>query len=211
MTKKTSIGKPSALKKIKKEENKMKKIFLIICNPKTHSQKELYIQTYIEEAKKLGHDVRVVNLYDLNIDYVRANGDEIDYSITPELKQAQDNILWADQLVFVYPIWWLGFPALMKSFIEKVFQENVVSDLGDMGPKPLLKGKTAVIMQSYSMPYFAMRYLYGDIPMKWWKIALTGWCGPKIVKRFDFDLIDNVSEKKKEKWIKEIKKFVKKI
>lgn len=189
----------------------MKKIFLIICNPKTHSQKELYIQTYIEEAKKLGHDVRVVNLYDLNIDYVRANGDEIDYSITPELKQAQNNILWADQLVFVYPIWWLGIPALMKSFIEKVFQENVVSDMGEMGPKPLLKGKTAVIMQSYSMPYFAMRYLYGDIPMKWWKIALTNWCGPKIVKRFDFDLIDNVSEKKKEKWIKEIKKFLKKI
>lgn len=206
----TSIGKPSALKN-KKEEKKMKKIFLIICNPKAHSQKELYIQTYVEEAKKHGHEVRIVNLYDLNIDYIRANGDEIDYSISPELKQAQDNILWADQLVFAYPIWWLGIPALMKSFIERVFQENVVSDMGDMGPKPLLKGKTAVIMQSYSMPHFVMKYFYGDIPMKWWKIALSSWCGPKIVKRFDFDLIDNVTEKRKEKWIKEIKKFIKKI
>jgi len=189
----------------------MQKIFIITCNPKAHSEKELYVQTYIEEALKCGHDVRKINLYELNIEYMRANVDEIDYSITDELKQAQDNILWADQLVFVYPIWWFAIPALMKSFIERTFAEDVVSEMGKMGPKPLLKGKTAVIIQSYSMPYFAMKYFYGDIPMKWWKIVLTNWCGPKIIKRFDLDMIDNVPEKRKQKWIKDIKKFVSKM
>lgn len=189
----------------------MQKIFIITCNPKEHSEKELYVQTYIEEAKKYGHEVRIINLYDLDIDYLRANGNEFDYSISYELKQAQDNIIWADQLVFVYPIWWLAIPALMKSFIERTFAEDVVSEMDKMGPKPLLKDKTAVIIQSYSMPYFAMKYFYADIPMKWWKIALTDWCGPKIIKRFDFDMIDNVQEKRKQKWIKDIKKFVSKI
>lgn len=187
------------------------KIFIMTCNPKQHSEKDIYVQTYIEEAKNKGHEVKVVNLYDLNIDYLRAKGDEYDLSISDELKAAQDNILWADQLVFIYPIWWLSIPALMKSFIERVFAENIVSKFGKRGPEPLMKDKTAVIMQSYSMPYWCMKYLYQDVQMKWWKVVLTDWCGPKIIKRFDFDLIDSVPEKRKQKWIKDIKKFVSKI
>lgn len=206
MTKKKLTGK-AFVRKLKGA--KMKKIFIITCNPKEHSEKEIYVQTYIEEAQRLGHEIKTVNLYDLNIDYLKANGNDFDYSISDELKTAQNDILWADQLVFVYPIWWLTIPAIMKSFIERVFQDDVVSTMGRIGPEPLMKDKTAVIMQSYSMPYFALRYLYSDVTMTWWKIILTDWCGPKIVKRFDFDYIDNVPEKRKQKWIKNIKKFVK--
>jgi len=189
----------------------MKKIFVITCNPKEHSSKDAYVQAYIEEVQKHGHEVRVINVYDLNVDYIRAKGDEIDYSLTPELKQAQDSLVWADQIVFVYPIWWLSLPAMLTSFISRVFAEGVVSDMSGMGPKPLMKGKTAVIMQSYSMPFFAMKYFYGDVPLKWWKVVLTDWCGPKIVKRFDFDQIDNVPEKRKQKWLKEVRKFASKV
>lgn len=189
----------------------MKKIFVIQCNPKEHSLKEEYVNAYIETAKNNGHNIKIVNLYDLDIAYLNFSGEKLDTTLTPELKQAQDNILWADQLVFVYPVWCLGIPAIMKAFIERVFQEDVVCKYSEMGPSPLLKDKTAVIMQSYSMPSFFMKYYYGDIPMKWWNIVLTKWCGPKIIKRFDFDMLENVSEKKKQKWIKDIKKFVAKL
>lgn len=184
------------------------KIFMIICNPKEHSSKEKYVNIYIEEAVKAGHDVRLVNVCDLNINFLNFNKDQPDDNLTPELQSAQDNVLWADQLVFVYPIWWLGIPASLKCFIEKVFRAGVVSNMGKCGPEPLLKGKTAVIMQSYDMPYWCMKYLYSDVPMKWWKVVLEKWCGPKIVKRFDFDMIGSTPEKKKQKWIKDIKKFV---
>lgn len=188
----------------------MKKIFMIEANAKEHSQKEMYVNTYIEEAQKLGHEVRRVNLYALNLDFLRFDKEkqDFDYSLTPEIKEAQDNMLWADQLVFVYPLWWYGIPAIMKSFIDKTFTEGVVANYGTMGPVPLLKDKTAVIMQSYDMPYIGMKLL-GDLPMKWWKVVLTAWCGPKIVKRFDFGGIGGASEKQKEKWLNDIKKFVK--
>jgi len=187
------------------------KIFMIICNPKEHSSKDAYVQTYIEEATMRGHEVRTINVYDYDIDYLRANGDEMDYSLPSELKQAQDNLIWANQLVFVYPVWCLSIPALLKSFMDRVFAEGVAAEYSDRGPKPLMKDKTAVIMHSYSMPCVAMKYFYGDILMKWWKVVLTDWCGPKIVKRFDFDMIDDVSEKRKQKWINDVKKFVAKL
>lgn len=188
----------------------MKKIFVIQCNPKEHCLKEEYVNAYIETAKSNGHDVKMVNLYDLNIAYLIFNGEKPDSTLTPELKQAQDNILWADQIVFVYSIWWLGIPAILKAFIDKTFREGIVASLGKFGPIPLLKGKTAVIMQSYEMPYIGMKSL-GDLPMKWWKIVLTKWCGIKIVKRFDFEMISSVSEKRKQKWVKDIKNFVAKL
>ncbi len=187
------------------------KIFLIICKAKEHSEKEVYVQTYIEEAKKCGHEIRTVNVYDLNVDYLRAKGDEYDVSLTDELKEAQDNVVWADQLVFVYPIWCLSVPPILLTFICKVFSEGVAVEMSERGPKPLMKDKTAVIMHSCSMPYFYLKYFCSDILMKWWKIVLTKWFGLKIIKRFDFDLIDSVSEKRKQKWIKEVKKFVEKL
>ena len=190
----------------------MKKIYVIECNPKAHSSKEEYVKTYIEEAKKAGHEVRVVNVYDLNLGYLRAKDGELDFSfeLIGELKEAQENLKWAEQLVFVYPIWYLAIPPILMDFITQVFG-NIACELTEKGPKPLMKDKTAVIMQSYSMPYFCMKYFCKDVPMTWWKITLTDWCGPKIIKRFDFDMIDSVPEKRRQKWLKEIKKFVAKL
>lgn len=189
----------------------MKKIFIIECNPKEHSSKEEYVNTYVEEAEKLGHEVRRLNVYDLNFDFLRFKDDKQDNDLTDELKQAQDNIVWADQLVFVYPIWCFAIPAILKSFIERTFQYGILWQIGPMGPKPVLKNKTSVIIQSYDMPFFLMKYILGDAPFKFWQVLLSQWCGYKIVKRFDLDGISTISEKKKQKWIKNIKKFVAKL
>lgn len=189
----------------------MKKIFIVEANPKREqSKKGFFVHTYIEEAKKAGHEVRFVNLYDLNIDYLRFNGETPDMSLSEELKQAQENIVWADQLVFVYPIWWYAMPGIMKSFIDKTFNVGVVANMGKYGPEPLLKGKTAVIMQSYDMPSIGMKLL-GDLPYKYMKVILTNWCGVKIEKRFDFAIIGASSEKTRQRWLRQIKRFVSKI
>lgn len=186
------------------------KIFVIECNPKEHSSKDAYVKAYLEEAKTKGHEVRVINLYDFDIEFLKFSGEKPDSTLTFELKQAQEDILWADQIVFVYSIWWYGIPAILKGFIDKTFREGVVASMGKHGPEPLLKDKTAVIMQSYDMPFIYMKML-GDLPMKWWKVVLTKWCGVKIIKRFDFEMISSVSEKRKQKWIKDVKNFVAKL
>lgn len=195
-----------------KGEMGMKKIFIIECNPKKeHSKRRVYVQTYIDEAKSCGHEVRIINLYDLNIDYLRFSGDNADHSLTGELKQAQDNLIWADQLVITYPIWCFAIPAILKSFIERTFSRDIIWKISEKGPQPILKNKTAVIMQSYDMPSIFMKYFLGDVPFKFWKVLLEKWCGFKIEKRFDLDCINSVSEKTKQKRLNDIKKFIAKL
>lgn len=189
----------------------MKKIFIIECNPKEHSAKQEFVDTYIDEAKSLGHEVKKVNVYNIDVSFLKFNGNEMDTSLPDDLKQAQENIVWADQIVFVYSLWCFNIPAALKSFIERTFQCGITWQMGKNGPEPVTKDKTSVIIQSYGMPYFFMKYFLGDIPFKFWQVLLTKWCGFKIVKRFDFDMIDSVPEKRKQKWIKDIKKFVAKL
>lgn len=186
----------------------MKKIFVITYQPKEKSDKAEYVETYIQEAKKFGNEVKVLNIHDLNIEYLKFNNELPDLTLTDELKQAQENILWANQIVLIYSVWCIGLPAKLKAFIERVFQKDILVKYGKFGPEPVLKDKTMVVIQSYSMPYFFMKYFYGDIPFKMLKVIFSSWCGFKIEKRFDFDIIDNVSEKQRQKWLNEIKKFV---
>lgn len=187
-------------------------ILMIICNPKDESKKAEYVKTYINEAKKCGHEIRIINIYDLTLGYLRFDKEkqDFDYPITDEIKQVKEQFNWANQLVFVYPIWYLSVPPIMLDFLTQFFA-GAACEMTEKGPKPKMKDKTAVIMQSYSMPYFFMKYFCNDVPMKWWEVVLTNWCGPKIIRRFDFDMIDEVPEKRKQKWIKDIKKFVSKL
>lgn len=189
----------------------MKKIFVLTYNPKETSDKSIYIDAYIQEAKNAGNEVKVLNIHDINIEYLEFAGNEPDLTLSEKLKQAQDNIIWADQLVIIYSVWCLGLPAKFKAFVERVFQKDILVRYGKMGPEPILKNKTAVIIQSYSMPYAAMKYIYNDIPFKVIKVIFSNWCGFKIEKRFDFDMIDIADEKRRQKWLKEIKKFAARI
>lgn len=188
----------------------MKKIFLIHYQPKEKSDKQDYVNTFIEESKKAGNEVRILNLHSIDVEYLKIENNIPAKDLTPELKEAQDNIIWADQLVVVFSVWCLNVPAKFKAFIERVFQADILVGYGKMGPEPILKNKTLVVMQSYAMPKFIMKYFYGDLTYKFIKVVFDTWCGFKIVKRFDIDTTENISEKKHNKIISEIKKFCKK-
>lgn len=180
----------------------MKKIFVIYCNPKKKSFSEAIANTYINAAQNVNKEVRFINVYNLEIGYY-----SFDNELTSELKEFQDNILWADELVFIYPVWWTSIPAKLKSIIESTFVKGVVAQFSSQGfPIPLLKGKTAVVIQTYDMPVFIMKYPGGDLPFKLMK-EIFKICGIKVKKRFDFGLMMNSDQKKRNKWLKKIENY----
>ena len=60
-----------------------------------------------------------MRLGDLRFDPVLREGYQQVQALEPDLLQAQANILWAEHLVLVYPIWWGGIPALLKGFFDR--------------------------------------------------------------------------------------------
>ena len=97
------------------------RILVILGHPSTDSFCSALAQTYIHAAKTAGHDVRVLRLGDLRFDPILHHGYTQVQTLEPDLLSAQDDILWAEHLTWVFPVWWGGIPALMKGFIDRVF------------------------------------------------------------------------------------------
>ncbi len=45
--------------------------------------------------------------------------------VGPELQRHADDLLWCDTLVFVYPTWWSGQPAMLKGWMDRVWVAGV--------------------------------------------------------------------------------------
>jgi len=73
------------------------------------------------DAIKANPNVQLVPLIDLKFIPILTYGYRKISELEPDLVQMQQDILWANHLVFVYPNWWATFPALLKGFIDRVF------------------------------------------------------------------------------------------
>ncbi|MBX9868888.1 MAG: NAD(P)H-dependent oxidoreductase [Burkholderiaceae bacterium] len=90
--------------------------------------------------KAAGHEVKISDLYQMGFDPVsdRRNFTTVIDStrlrqqaeeryanqhngFVAELAQEMQKLAWCDLLIFQFPIWWLGMPAIMKGWIDRVF------------------------------------------------------------------------------------------
>lgn len=103
---------------------------------------------YHQVVKKLnerGHDVRTIDLYAEGFDPVLSRVERIDYEIEGDHRQAIDTdialIKWAEGLVFVYPTWWYGLPAILKGWLDRVWLPGIAFELpsGNGSIKPSMQ------------------------------------------------------------------------
>jgi putative NADPH-quinone reductase len=75
---------------------------------------------------------------------------------------SQEAIKWSEHIVWVFPTWWLGIPALMKGFIDRAF----VPGFGFKYKKDsifwnkLLKGKSSSLIITMDAPYIFNLFRY---------------------------------------------------
>ena len=78
-----------------------------------------------------------------------------------------DRLLWAEALVFCFPTWCFGMPAMLKGFFDRVLMPGVAFDISDpQNVKPALthiKRISAVV--TYGRPRWTA-LLMGDPPRK---------------------------------------------
>ncbi len=191
----------------------MKKILVINGHPDKESFCHAVAETYNKGAFKSGANVKLVHLIDLKFNPILTYGYRIVSELEPDLVQMQQDILWANHLVFVYPNWWATMPALLKGFIDRVFLPGFAFHYQEKGPfwDKLLKGKTArliVTMDTPSWYYFLINRSAGYNAMK---IGVLEFCGITPVKITTFSPIKSSDEAKRKKWLKEVEQLGKQL
>jgi len=101
------------------------------------------------------------------------------------VKEYVERLQRAEALVFCFPVWCFGLPAILKGWFDRVLMPGVSSDISDPAHvKPALTHlKRIVALTSYGRPRW-MAFVMGDPPRKVIKRYLRALTGGKA--RIDY-------------------------
>lgn len=187
----------------------MKKILVLDAHPNPESLCASLSQTYAQEAATSGHSVKVISLRNLNFDPILHQGYKKIQDLEPDLRQAQDAILWANHLTVIYPMWWGSTPALLKGFIDRVFLPSFAFKYHEQDPfwDKLLKGRSARLIVTSDAPYLYNFMAYFNAPYKVMKKCVFSFCGFKPVKVTAFGSLKSSTPQQREKLFNKVKKL----
>lgn len=100
---------------------------VILAQPKKPSFNSAIAERVVRALESQGYSpVILIDLYQDNFDPVMPQ-EELPrkFSFDERTLQYQEQIQKADRVVFVYPDWWGGPPAIMKGFLDRVFRPGI--------------------------------------------------------------------------------------
>lgn len=133
-------------------------VLVVYCHPDPESFGAAVRDRALAGLRRGGHEIRLVDLYgdgfrpELSEDERRCHREP---GVSPELQSYADDLTWAEALVFVYPTWWSGQPAMLKGWFDRVWACGVAWELPDGANvvRPLLTSiRRIVIVTTHGSP-----------------------------------------------------------
>ena len=125
-----------------------KKVLVVNGHPDPESYNAALASAYIKGLEAAGADFEQLNIRGLDFNPNLKYGYRLISELEPDLLKAIEQIKSADHIVWFFPMWWYGYPALMKGFVDRVFLPGQFFKYqkGKAFPDKLLKGKTGRIV-----------------------------------------------------------------
>lgn len=186
-----------------------KRILMIYGTPKGTSFCHALGETYANAARSKGHVVRILALGELQFDPILREGYEHSQALEPDLLEAQRQIHWAEHLVFVYPVWWGGVPALLKGFLDRVFLPGFAFKFRGRSQAwdKLLTGRSADLLVTLDTPSWYFRWIYGAPAHRQMVRTVLGFCGIRTRRLAEFSPIRTSSEEQRQAWLRKAEKL----
>jgi NAD(P)H dehydrogenase (quinone) len=140
------------------------KFLFVLAHPEPASFTSSLARHGMQALKDAGYSVEVSDLYAMEFDPVsdrrnfvaEAHSERYDQQVeerhasatsgfAPELQREIDKLANCDVLVFQFPIWWLGMPAIMKGWIDRVFAIGQTYGGGRWFDRGMMRGKRAML------------------------------------------------------------------
>lgn len=173
--------------------------YLVVCaHPDPNSFNRALLGAVEERLKETGRRYDVRDLYALGFDPVLAR-DEL---ASVGAKDAPDDaererkyVAEADALIFIYPVWWFGMPAIMKGYIDRVLSEGFAFAYEGGRLRGLLEGKKVFIINTTGAAREVLdRMGYLDAMMKTTDTGIFEFCGMEVVAHRYFFAVPGAGE-----------------
>ncbi|GAB4585405.1 NAD(P)H-dependent oxidoreductase [Nocardia sp. IFM 10818] len=167
------------------------KTLIVHAHPEPKSLNSSLKDLAVSTLESAGHEVRVSDLYAMNWKPVV---DAADYgpeassplkvaldsgrafetgNLTPDVRAEQEKLLWADTIIFQFPLWWYTMPAILKGWVDRVFTyrfaygvgEHNETKYGERYGEGTLAGRKALLSVTIGGPesHYAARGINGPI------------------------------------------------
>ena len=106
------------------------KILVVLCHPRQDSLTAKTASAFCEGALESGHEVDLLDLYQENFDPVLRvkdepnNGSLENYSL--EVQSEFNRLNGNEAIVMVFPLWWWSMPAMLKGWIDRVWNYGLM-------------------------------------------------------------------------------------
>jgi NAD(P)H dehydrogenase (quinone) len=101
------------------------RVLVVFSHPCKESFNAAICKTAVKCLEENGHDVRLTDLYAVGFDPVMSAEERRTYHSpgknTAPIAGHLADINWCQALIFVYPTWWYGLPAMLKGWLERVW------------------------------------------------------------------------------------------
>jgi putative NADPH-quinone reductase len=160
------------------------RVLVVQAHPDPNSFSAAQLQTVERALDAAGHERRVLRLYELGFPAAMTADERRAYNtaspiLDPQVAEHAAHVRWAEALVFVYPTWWSGQPAIMKGWLERVLVQGVAFALDPTTNKvrPLLGQVRHIVgISTYGSPRSYVR-LMTDAGRRTLTRALRHTCG----------------------------------
>lgn len=184
----------------------MKKVLIINGHPDKESYNYALSQSYKDGALGSTNEVKEIHIRELDFNPNLGFGYRKRTELEPDLLDAQEKLKWADHIVWIYPVWWGSYPAIMKGFLDRVFLPGFAFNKieNSLFSKKLLKGKTARIICTLDQPGWFYRLMYKSPSHNAMKRLTLNYIGIRKVKITTIGPLRLSKEKYRLKWLSRV-------
>lgn len=189
-------------------------VLVIYTHPHHQSLNGSFLQKTLDglDNNKIVNQVDVLDLYKENFNPLLVFNEDKkrrDMFKDPALSKYREQIIKADTIVFIYPIWWGRPPAMLLGYIDQIFSSNFAYEHspGKLLPQGLLKGKKTICISTMKGPTGYPKLILGNAHKILMKKALFNFVGIKNVHFFEFGSMEK-REGKQNKNLKKIENYM---
>lgn len=184
----------------------MKHVLIINGHPDKESFNYALSQAYINGTNKTNSIISQINISELKFNPNLQFGYRKRTELEPDLVKSIQKIKKANHIVWVFPMWWYGYPALMKGFIDRTFLPSITYQPieGKSLPEKLLKGKSARLIITADTPKWYDFLIMKSPTINQFKYGTLKFCGISPVKTTYIASIKNSNLAFREKWLKKV-------
>jgi putative NADPH-quinone reductase len=160
---------------------------------------------YRAGAEAGGHVVRVQTPAQHDIGFLH-NSKQWETGALPDYaRAAQEESLWAQHIVLVFPLWVGGMPALLKAWMEQTFRTGFAFQMGpEVGIKRKLKGRSARLIVTMGAPVLAYRLIFGAFGTRMLRRSILGMSGVGPIRQTLIGRVDDMGSERAQDLFKEV-------